>query len=207
MKFFINDGIYNRSWNGNVKIENLPNGKLKLAIPNYIQGEARDEYINFIFEEEFGLVERDFCENLTLNCRINKTSKNTYHIYPINKGGKQKEECIYALIRSTRIVPDDICIPACMRKNVEVMRRINFVDGEVDYGDFLSNVYLIKIKLKVDESLPVFMNPYLLDDHYVFYRQEWNGKTRYQVTEKLKTHIILSSHNRKKFISLSELCK
>lgn len=202
MKFFINDGIYNRSWNGNVKIKNLPNGKLKLAIPNYIQGEAREEYINFIFDGVYALGKSD---NIILNCKIKRTSKNTYHIYHEDKN--KKEECIYALIRSTRIVPDDICIPACMRKNVEVMRRIRFLDSEVDYGDFLSNVYLIKITLKVDQSLPVFLNPYTLDDHYVFYRQEWNGKTHYQVTEKLKTYIILSSHNRKKFISLSELCK
>lgn len=48
MKLFINSGVCKRMWNGNVKIRNLPDGKTKISIPNYL-GEVREqEFINFI---------------------------------------------------------------------------------------------------------------------------------------------------------------
>ena len=64
---------------------------------------------------------------------------------------------IYALIRSTEVVPDDVYIPKEKSKNVKVIRRIRFVDDECDLGDFLSNVYFIKIKLDRKEKLPVYL--------------------------------------------------
>ena len=118
---------------------------------------------------------------------------------------------ILALLRATENIADDIFIPASMKDRVKVIRRMRFVDDEVNYGQFLSNVYLIKIYLNVDECLPVYMaaeNAMVLNRHYVFSVPHWYGKNgEYRVSEKLKTFIIINDANRDEYISLSSLCK
>ena len=64
---------------------------------------------------------------------------------------------IYALIRSTEAVPDDVYVKKDESKKVEVIRRIRFVDSECDLGDFLSNVYFIKIKLDRKEKVLLYL--------------------------------------------------
>ena len=64
---------------------------------------------------------------------------------------------IYALLRSTEAVPDDIYVSKWRRKNVKVLKRLRFVDDECDLGDFLSNVYFVRIKLDRGEELPVYL--------------------------------------------------
>ena len=151
MKLFINEGICQRIWNGNVKVNKLPDcNKIKLSIPNYLEFKGKNEYINFILPD---LTARDFLKNILLeDVTLKKTSKNSYHTE------EAKENiAIYALLRATENIPDDIFIPASMQHRVKVIRRMRFVDDEVGYGQYLSNVYLIKIYLDVDESLPVYL--------------------------------------------------
>lgn len=201
MKIFINDGICGRIWNGNVKVNKLPDSKIKLSIPNYIESKRKHEYIDFILPD---ITEKDFLKDILLeDVSLKKTSKNIYHTE------ESKENIsMYALLRSTEIVPDDIFIPASMKDRVKVMRRIRFVDGEVDYGSFLSNVYLIKIYLNLDECLPVYLaseDARVLNRHYVFSFPSWYRE--YRVSKKLKTMIIINDANRDEYISLSSLCK
>ena len=201
MKLFINKGICERKWNDNVKIEE--DSKLKLSIPNYLETERRQEYIRFILPDiKERALEKDF---LLDNVTLEKTSKNTYHAIYSEKHG---EPYMYALLRSTEVVPDDVYIPASMRDRVKVLRRMRFFDDEVDYGDFLSNVYLIKIKLDLDESLPVYLtysDSCLLKEHFVFYRLACDKK--YHVTDILNTHIQLNKNNIEEYISLAHLCE
>ena len=49
MKLFINKGICERIRNGNVKVNKLPDSKIKLSIPNYIESKKEHEYIDFSF--------------------------------------------------------------------------------------------------------------------------------------------------------------
>lgn len=204
MKLFINAGVCERKWNNNVKFNELPYGGLKLRIPNYQEKQKRHEYIGFTLPK---CKETDLEKDMLFkSVRLTVISpKFLYHVY----NGDANEEEMYALLRSARAVTDDLFIPASMRDKVTVMQRIRFVDDEVDYGDYLSNVYLIKIKLKKKESLPIYMsyeNPYSLDDHYVFYRSDFE-RGEYSVSNLLKTYILINDSNRNDYISLSSLCE
>ena len=203
MKLFINEGICEWKRKGNVKIKELPNSKLKLSIPNYVEKEAKQEDISFIFS---GITERYFEKDCLLkNITLRKTSKNRYYVE--DNPSEKEERYIYALIRGLgSCIPDDV--PTCMKDKVKVLRRLRFSDHEIDYGDFLSNIYLIKIKLNISESLPVYFTdstPFSLTEHYVFYRAPWDKE--YHVSEKLETYILLNERNIGEFISLSSLCE
>ena len=207
MRLFINSGICERKWNVNIESKQYADKKqLCLSIPNYLETKQREEMIKFIFDdiEEISekTLEKDYLLKDILLC---KTNKNTYHI---RYSEKNHEEYMYALIRSTATIPDDIFIPTSLKHKVKVLRRIRFIDDEVDYGDFLSNVYLIQINLDYHESIPIYLaynNPYILKMHYVVYRTDYL-LARYEVTKKLETFIYIDKYNKDEYISLSELC-
>lgn len=198
MKLFINSGVCERKWNGNVEISELDNGMTELKIPNYLENESREEYITFILPCSPEDLEKDLLlEQVSLH-RANQTA------YRINQKNIKNDKGIYALVRSTETIPDDVYIPAAMKDRVTVIRRIRFIDDEVDYGDFLSNVYLIKVKLQMNETLPVYMtyaDPYAITEQYVFYRDSFE----YGVTKKFETFIYVNNINKRDFISLSQL--
>lgn len=206
MKLFINAGLCERKWNNNVTIKTITEKKqLYMDIPNYLKEKNKQEKIKFQFDLD-KISEESFDNDLLLeNISLRKTSENNYHIF---FSENTTENCIYALIRSSEIVPDDVIIPASMKENVKVIRRIRFIDDEVDYGSFLSNVYLIKISLNCGESLPVYLayeNPKVLEKHYVFYRVDYSTKIKYEVSKKLETFIYINKNNRDEYVSLSEL--
>lgn len=185
MKLFINSGVFDRMWNGNVKIKKIAEQKkVCLSIPNYLEETHEIETINFLFSDEI-IDAHDFnkegYEHKLDNISLKQESKNSYHINLSNDDSsndsskKVNDQCMYALLRCASIVPDDIFIPASKKDKIEVLRRIRFIDDEADLGDFLSNVYLIKITLKYHESIPVYLTctkPYVLNKHYVFYKNE-----------------------------------
>ena len=204
MKLFINSGVCKRMWNGNVKIRNLQDGKTKISIPNYL-GEVREqEFINFILPS---IAKKDLKKGIVVEyVKWSQTRGNTYVFDKHLDLGN--ETCIYAIIRNTEIVPDDVFIPANKKDCVTVLKRMRFVDSEADLGDFLSNVYFIKIKLDSNDSLPVYITttqPSVLDEHYVFYRDPCNNQ--YYVTDIMETYIRINRKNKDEYISLSTLCK
>ncbi len=205
MKLFINSGVCERIWNGNVKIkQSIGKSKLSLSIPNYLEEKRRNEDINFVFNIE-GISKKSFEKDLLFeNISLRKTSKNSYSI---DFSKKTSERYMYALIRSTAVVPDDVVIPFTMKDKVTVLRRIRFIDDEVDYGSFLSNVYLIKVDLDYQESIPIYLadnDPKTLEEHYVFYKTRWCKE--YYVSKKLTTFVYIGEYNKNQYISLSEIC-
>ena len=50
MKLFINSGICERKWNGNVQIEELEKSGLKLTIPNYLIKKRKNEFTDLMME-------------------------------------------------------------------------------------------------------------------------------------------------------------
>ena len=208
MKLFINSGICKRIWNGNgnVKIKQpLGKSQIHLFIPNYLEDEKKEENIKFVFNNIKGLSKESLKNGILLeNISLSKISENSYRI---EASRKSLEPYMYALIRSTACIPDDVFIPSSMKDKVTVLRRIRFIDDEVDYGDFLSNVYLIKIDLGCHESIPIYLaydDPYYLEEHYVLYKTDRDKK--YRVSKKLKTFIYIDKYNKNQYISLSELC-
>lgn len=151
MRLFINEGICKRKWNRNVSIRQK-DGIVTLRIPNYDESTKKQSYVEFIIPNVkrkmlktnrwiYNVLLEDYSEN-----RI--VFSESYEYYT----GE-----IYALLRSTEVVPDDIFIPEEQRKNVKVLKRLRFVDSECDLGDFLSNVYLVRIKLDRGEKLLVYL--------------------------------------------------
>lgn len=197
MKLFVNDGVcFKRFWGRIVESEELGNGRIKLKIPNYL--EIGNEYVNFIIPASMEDLEQDF---LTSNISLNQIDKNTYNFKPTCP---RTDNGIYALIRSIAIIPDDLYIPTTLRDKIKVLRRIKVLDFEADMGHFLSNVYLVKIQLQTNETLPLYLTcttPFALSEHYVFY----NINRECDVTEKKDTYIILNHRNKNDFISLSDL--
>jgi hypothetical protein len=200
MKLFINSGVWER-----LPQDYVTEGKsqLILSIPNYLEEKRRHKDNTFTFEIK-GINRESFEGDLLLeNISLRKTGENSY---TINRSRKRinSERHMFALIRSTVIVPDDIVIPSIMKDKVKVIKRIRFWDFEPDYGEFLSNIYLIRINLKCDESIPIYLtcdNPSVLDRHYVIYKS--SDSEGYCVTEKLRTYIYFND----KYISLSEVKK
>lgn len=169
-----------------------------------MEEKCSQEIINFVFKIE-EISEKNFEKDFLLkDVAMRKTGQNTYQI---NHSEKSTERQMYALIRSSTIIPDDVFIPTSMKHKVKVLRRMRFVDDEVDYGDFLSNVYLIRITLKCHESIPIYLtchDPYFLQEHYVIYKTE--HRKEYKVTKQLQTFIYIDEHNKDEYISLSKLC-
>ena len=68
-------------------------------------------------------------------------------------------------------------------------------------------IFVLQIfKLNVGESLPVYLTydePDMLREHYVFYKT--NRDTKYHVSEKFETLILLNEKNKDEYISLSRL--
>lgn len=141
MRLFINKGICKRKWNGNVSVRQK-DGIVTLRIPDYNKETNREPYVEFVIPN----VKR----------KMLKTNRWIYNLVlkEITENRIVFEEeydpCtgeIYAIVRSTEAVPDDVFIPKAKKNKVKVIRRLRFVDGECDLGDFLSNVYFIRIKL------------------------------------------------------------
>lgn len=151
MRFFINKGICKRKYNGNVSVRQK-DGIVTLRIPNYDEVTKEQPYVEFIIpHNEESMLKTDLW---IYNLVLEEITENRIVF------SEKYDSCtgeIYALIRSTEFVPDDVYIPKEKSKNVKVIRRIRFVDDECDLGDFLSNVYFIKIKLDRKEKLPVYL--------------------------------------------------
>ena len=151
MRFFINKGICKRKYNANVSVRQK-DGIVTLRIPNYDEVTKEQQYVEFIIpHNEESMLKTDLW---IYNLVLEEITENRIVF------SEKYDSCtgeIYALIRSTEFVPDDVYIPKEKSKDVKVIRRIRFVDDECDLGDFLSNVYFIKIKLDRKEKLPVYL--------------------------------------------------
>ena len=100
LRLFINEGICKRKWNNNVIIHKK-NGVVKLKIPNYNEATYKQTYVEFIIPhiEESMLKTDVWMYNLVLEeCTENRIVFS-----------EKYDSCtgeIYALIRSTEVVPD-----------------------------------------------------------------------------------------------------
>lgn len=201
MNFFINKGLFEREWN--FEITNV-NGKTQFSIPEYVEKKRRHYQLYFLFD---GIVStEDLKENLFVKrVTMEKVKKDMYYL---TKTTEKNNDGVYALLRSTGVVPDDIFIPKDKKEKVEVIRRIRFMDTEAEIGEFLANIYLVKVKLDKDESIPIYYTARktrCLIKHDVIYRSSLH-KNEYSVETGLTTWIMLNDKNKSEYISLSKLC-
>lgn len=194
MRLFINEGILKRKWNGNVSIRQK-DGRVTLRIPNYDEVTKEEPYFEFIIPN----AKRKMLKNNLWIYNVLPEETENRIVFSESCGSYTGE--IYALLRSTDVVPDDIYISKTQRKNVKVLKRLRFVDSECDLGDFLSNVYFIRIKLNRREELPIYLtyeNAKNLRKAIVFRRNSlgmWNANIE---VKKI-------SNTEGKYISLSEI--
>ena len=151
MRLFDNEGVCKRKWNGNISIRQK-DGIVTLRIPDFNQRTSKETYVEFVIP------------NVTK--KMLKTNRWIYNVvmkeYTEDRIVFSDEYApytgeIYAIVRSTEAVPDDVFIPKAKKNKVKVLRRLRFVDGECDLGDFLSNVYFIRIKLDRKEKIPLYL--------------------------------------------------
>ena len=201
MNFFINKGLFEREWNFEIT---SVNGKTQFSIPEYVEKKRRHYQLYFLFD---GIVStEDLKENLIV--KIFTMEKVKKHMYYLAKTTEKNNDGVYALLRSTGVVPDDIFIPKDKKEKVEVIRRIRYLDTEAEIGEFLANIYLIKVKLEKDESIPIYYasrKTRCLTKHDVIYRSSLH-KNEYSVETGLTTWIMLNDKNKSDYISLSKLC-
>ena len=201
MNFFINKGLFEREWNFEIT---SVNGKTQFSIPEYVEKKRRHYQLYFLFD---GIVStEDLKENLFVKrVTMEKVKKDMYYLA---KTTEKNNDGVYALLRSTGVVPDDIFIPKDKKEKVEVIRRIRYLDTEAEIGEFLANIYLIKVKLEKDESIPIYYasrKTRCLTKHDVIYRSSLH-KNEYSVETGLTTWIMLNDKNKSDYISLSKLC-
>ena len=195
MRLFINKGICKRKWNGNICIRQK-DGVVILRFPNYKEGKEEVEFVDFVIPN----AKRKMIKNNTwiYNLILEENTKNKV-VFADDYDSRTGE--IYALIRSTEVVPDDVYIKKDKSKKVEVIRRIRFVDSECDLGNFLSNVYFIKIKLDRKEKVSLFLtyaDAKYLRKAIIFSR---NVEGMWNANVKIKKDTNMDG----KYISLSEL--
>lgn len=198
MRLFINSGVCKRDI---AKFAVLKDGSLKLSIPNYSEKTGKSRNVNFIIPNcTEKMLEGDI---LLSNLSLAKENKNKYvfsETYDSCESGS-----IYALLRSTTAVPDDVYIPERKRANVEVICRVRPADFECDYGGFLANVYLVKITLKPKESLQVYLTTQksiTYCQRFVFYRPQSEKNNNWVIRYEDEECVRLFAHDH---ISLSEL--
>ena len=201
MNFFINKGLFEREWNFEIT---SVNGKTQFSIPEYVEKKRRHYQLYFLFD---GIVStEDLKENFFVKrVTMEKVKKDMYYLA---KNTEKNNDGVYALLRSTGVVPDDIFIPKDKKEKVEVIRRIRYLDTEAEIGEFLANIYLIKVKLEKDESIPIYYasrKTRCLTKHDVIYRSSLH-KNEYSVETGLTTWIMLNDKNKSEYISLSKLC-
>ena len=202
MRLFINSGVCKRKWNGNVSIRRK-DGILTLRIPNYNPKTSKQEHVEFILPTNCTkkMLKKDV---IIPNLSLEETSENRYIFAETYYNDYSR---IYALVRNADTVSDDIYINSEEKSKIKVIRRLQFVDDECDYGDFLSNVYFLEIKLNSDEKVTLYPtyqnNSSQLDREIVFYRFNLTFNNLWLIEEeKIKPISII---NDKRFISLSEL--
>ncbi|MCX8073997.1 MAG: hypothetical protein N2749_00210 [Clostridia bacterium] len=137
------------------------------------------------------------------NVSLDKNNNNELIFKKIKKTKENRSE-IYILIQSTNVVPDDVIIASNMVDKVDILQKFIIPSSEVDYGDYMSNIYLLKLRLNSNETFPIYLtseNSFCLTDHFVFYRVS-GEKIKFDL---FKTYIILNKRNRKDYISLSKI--
>lgn len=202
MRLFINLGVCKRKWNGNVSIRRK-DGILTLRIPNYNPKTSKHEYVEFILPTKCTkkMLKNDV---IILNLSLEKISENKYIFTETYYNDYSR---IYALVRNADIVSDDIYIKSEEKSKVKVIRRMRFVDDECDYGEFLSNVYFLEIKLNPNEKFALYPtyqnNSGKLNKIITVYRPKILFDAPWFIEEKKIEPISIG--NDKRFISLSEL--
>ncbi len=208
MKFFINSGLFSRGGE-TYKVQFLENNEIKLSIPYYLSSEKKHKYINFIFSGTNDSIKNRFKNpyDIMFQCSsFKQTGKDTYRINVSNSNVPVRNYGLYALIKSDTVVPDDVFVPKSVKENLKVIRMIEYVDCEPDYGNFLTKIYLIKVKLNPEEGFPLYLtsaHPKFLDKHLVIHRANFLDKD-YYARANLETYIYLRE-NDNGYISLSKL--
>ena len=204
MMFFINPEVCKRS--ETYELNFLEPDRLKLTIYNFLSrkgNETEEECIEFTFCGAKPEDMKCFYRGFGLNAKIEKTGENEYQIC---SDDTTDTNVLYALIRGTKYVNDEIFVPSSMRDNVEVIRRIRPVDEKRNYGAYLGNVYLIKVTLDDYECLPIYYaheKTKVLKYHDVIYKTK--KECDYRIYNGLETYILLNDKNRGEYVALSKL--
>lgn len=196
MKLFIME--LERYFNYQIKVEEIDGERTKLIIPNLIENDSTYENIEFVLPMHKEKVIHS--EKLNISCSKLWNNKNEYKF---ENGVAGNEKNIYALLNNSKQAPSDIYIPVNMKEKVKVLKKIRFYDSEPDYGDFIAQLYFVKIKLSKWDTIPfycTFPNPTVLDRHIVFSRDYSSIEIR-----ECNTCIYLKHKMHKEYISLSEL--
>lgn len=194
MDFFINTAV----WKDFRNQSRLENKKLELQLPNFIKSTREHEFIKFIIED----IGENTLENdiLIKNVLITGEGRNTYYT-----SHSSSQKYMYALLRCNYVVPDDIFVPLNKKDKITVIRRIQFIDLEPDYDNFLSNIYFIKIKLKPGESLPVYLTSSEGSHSKKYYLFSRTNKYNYNIDCISSNHYISYNKESNPIISLSKL--
>ena len=194
MYFYMNDGVCKRSRTYNIEALNQ---KIVLSFQdcNILKTKSRTVKIEFCNTEKKVLNVESFKKDIFLKDVIleQKDSK-TYTI--ISQLREKNDGTFIALLRNTSTIPGEIYISKKMTENIEIIRQIKIADIEADYGDFVSEVYLIKVKLKCNQELSIFYNHI---EHDAILNKE---NETLEVVPGLKTYLM----NKNDYISLSDLC-
>lgn len=194
MRLFINSA---RKWNENVSISQK-DGIVTLRIPEYSEKLGIQKWVDFVIPN----IKKGMLKNNTWICNLQLEEISENKIV-FGETWDPYVGAVYALLKSTKAVPDDVYIPKSKKSKVEVIRRIRFWDCEGDLGNFLSNVYFIKITLNHKEKFPVILthqNAQYMKKEIVFSRNAEGLWAANVVSKKI-------NNENGKYISLAELCE
>lgn len=203
MKLFISKGLW-KYRNYQIKLEKVDNKRTKLIICNLQDvSNSEEEYKNI----EFIIPKSSIDLKTTWNDYITSSSKlrKTAHGYTFDEAASDNSRVIYALLHYEKVVPSEIYIHDSMKSYVEVLENIKFYDVEPDYGEYLVNLYFVKITIPQNKTIPFYFSwksdLKILENHLIFSNTPYYGLE----VRNGKTYIILDSSETKNYIPLSKL--
>lgn len=164
--------------------------KVILTIPT-------DSRENEIFSFDYFPIDSLEKKNILLKNAIVTITNSKTDVY----SGESEPGTIYALLRVSNCIPDDVFINKKHLSNFKLIKKISYTTCEPDWGSYTATVYFVKITLKPDEFVHVYFaskNAYFLKEHIAFYCDD---DMKITFKDNLQTFVT----NDSEFLSLSEL--
>lgn len=181
--------------------------------PDYTENKTRLHISNMTNSQKCSIIEIPFVQKRgyswtgSFSIDISKLIHNgNEYIFEKEEGiDNTQDNCIYALLYVGRMIePGEMYISKEYKEKITVLEKFEFYVHNFLSEKFIDKMYLIKIDLSIDESIPIYLSTEKTDslcNHITFYRTSFEMLS----AKECNSLIILNKKNRECYIALSEL--
>lgn len=70
-----------------------------------------------------------------------------------------EDQSVYAILHSEELYPSDVFVPINKKENVKVLKKFKYPNYNIEYGNFVSTIYFVKLKIEDQKTLAIYMGP------------------------------------------------